>query len=527
MQIRAKRSSIVSILMIAALIVAGASPVAAGTGDLDTVFGTNGRVVSQVDAEADEEPMAVAVQPDGKIVVVVWDHTTTSGILVLRFTRDGALDPSFSDDGRLRLEADGTDATQGEEPVDLALLPDGDLLVAGHGSVGGEGYTWIVFRVDPGGTLDEDFGTGGRATRSDVGASSSPQPMAMAVQPDGKIVLAGYGAILAGQDPAFVRFLATGGVDDDFGTSGVALFDAGQNATVNEVAVAGSNIYAVGSVFTSPATPMLVRLISDGTPDDTFDDDGMVLDDWGNASYEQSLLPQPDGKVLMAGQRGANVAVARYLSTGERDPNFGTGGLASHRFIVSTEGGDEPKALALHSSGKILVAGNAYISTNYRMGLMRLTPAGALDTSFSDDGRMFVEFPGVDAQASDLALQGKGVILAGPVTNDATSKDQAGLARVEGREASRTTVGVSKTRRKVIASGGVKPNHSGSRVTVTLFKRKGGKFVKVASKRATLTSRSKYRAAFGRGKPGRCRLVTKFAGDSDHLASSARRNFRC
>jgi hypothetical protein len=90
-----------------------------------------------------------------------------------------------------------------------------------------------------------------------------------------------------------------------------------------------------------------------------------------------------------------------------------------------------------------------------------------------------------------------------------------------------TTVAAAKTRAKLNASGAVGPRRGGHQVAVTLARRVGGKFRVLATHRPTLTSTSKYLTTFARPARGTCRLTTKYAGDSSHLASSRSVTFAC
>ena len=90
-----------------------------------------------------------------------------------------------------------------------------------------------------------------------------------------------------------------------------------------------------------------------------------------------------------------------------------------------------------------------------------------------------------------------------------------------------TTLTVRKSLQRLIARGAVSPNHACKRVIVTLQKKKNGTFVKIARKRPTLDARSHYRVRFKRPAAGRCRIITQFRGDDDHLPSSARSTFHC
>ena len=90
-----------------------------------------------------------------------------------------------------------------------------------------------------------------------------------------------------------------------------------------------------------------------------------------------------------------------------------------------------------------------------------------------------------------------------------------------------TTLNVRKRLQRLIARGGVSPNHACKRVIVTLQKKKNGTFVKIARKHPALDAHSHYRVGFERPAARRCRIITRFPGDDDHGSSSAHSTFRC
>jgi uncharacterized delta-60 repeat protein len=237
---------------------------------------------------------------------------------------------------------------------------------------------------------------------------------------------------------------------------------------------------------------------------------------------------QPDGKIVVAGYAEADVLVMRFLPSGDRDPNFGPlGGYALHEWL--SDNGENANAVMQGPNGSILVGGRANNADDWDFGLLRLTRSGRLDRNFSGDGKQTLNH-GVDGQqvVMGLAAQGEKIIALGEMEDpDNSSNQMLMMARFKGRAASQTSLRVRKTTTRLKASGGVKPRHARKFVVVTLYKKKGGKFVKVRSKRDRLSSRSRYRVAFGRKNPGRCRVITTFPGDGDHAPSSAKRTFRC
>jgi uncharacterized delta-60 repeat protein len=217
------------------------------------------------------------------------------------------------------------------------------------------------------GSLDPTFGTGGIAQVSFPGTGTSVAAQAMALQPDGNIVLAGSQLSGAGTFFALARLTTSGELDPTFGTGG--------------------------------------RVVTPGV---------------GNNAQANAVVLQPDGKIVVAGSANGEMGLARYLPDGTLDPGFGTGGIVTTSFPGDTA---QANALALDASGRIVAAG--MVGTSKPQGeefaLARYLPDGSLDQTFGTDGRVITTFgvPGEDlAQANAVAIQPDGRIVAtGPVNN--------------------------------------------------------------------------------------------------------------
>src|SRR5262249_17100916 len=153
------------------------------------------------------------------------------------------------------------------------------------------------------------------------------------LQPDGKIVLGGFvaGPAGAGLDVALARFTAAGAPDPGFGTGGKVVRDvAGRDDLINGLAlqddgkvVAAGTTDAGGGKF----DVLLVRFLADGTPDATFDGDGIVTTDLGGpGDIVYGVAVQPDDKIVAGGQNSADMTVLRYSPGGGPDAGFGSGG---------------------------------------------------------------------------------------------------------------------------------------------------------------------------------------------------------
>lgn len=236
-------------------------------GTLDTTFGTNG--YAAIDPVADNTNLAfgMVIQPDDKIVVV---GQAGPGLGIARLTADGAPDPTFGTNGVI---ADG--AKQGGSAV--AVDANGNLDVATFGGT--------VLRYTSTGAVDTSFGTSGQTT------SVMTQARGIAIQPDGKIVIAGQ----QGFSPAsavVARFKSDGSVDTGFGTNGATnITPGGSDESLNSVALEQTSIVVGGQV--GGGGQLLARLTSAGALDSTFGTGGRVVNTDGSVINAILYIPKP------------------------------------------------------------------------------------------------------------------------------------------------------------------------------------------------------------------------------------------
>jgi uncharacterized delta-60 repeat protein len=173
-------------------------------GTLDASFGTGGTVTTDF-AGFNDEASSVAVQPDGKIVVAGQAGPYVNrnfDFALARYNSNGTLDASFGTSGKATTDFAGSS----DQPSSLALQGDGKIVVAGQTFVGGV-HDFAVARYNSNGTLDTSFGTSGKATTDFAG--SDDRPSSVAVQPDGNIVVAGQADIGGRFDFALARYVGS------------------------------------------------------------------------------------------------------------------------------------------------------------------------------------------------------------------------------------------------------------------------------------------------------------------------------
>jgi uncharacterized delta-60 repeat protein len=233
--------------------------------------------------------------------------------------------------------------------------------------------------VTAAGVLDTTFDSDGRAT-ADV-AGELDQAHAAALQSNGAIVLAG--AVRADRsdpdDVGLARFTANGALDTTFGIGGtVHISYADDSDQADDVALqADGKIVIAGNALVGSTTDFLIaRLNADGSRDDSFGTEGLVTTPFGTLQdFARALVIQPDGAIVAAGQAsaasGADFGLVRLLSDGTFDSSFGGAG----GFVVDFFGSsDAARALALQPDGKIVAAGAARNGTSNGVGLVRINP---------------------------------------------------------------------------------------------------------------------------------------------------------
>lgn len=340
---------------------------------------------------------------------------------------EGDLDLSFGDQGVALIES--TDVAYAE-PTGPLVQADGRIVTCGIGlSTDGTHYAGFLSRINRDGPPDTSFGDLGRVELH--GWFTSRFCTGLALQPDGKIVVV-QGASVNGTIPQdfetrIDRFNTDGSWDTDFGTDGVALVNALVDAPDTAAAVTlqpdGAIVLAL-SLY--PNRIGIVRLLADGSRDDSFGVDGLVTIefplDWDSAADVRSVLIDARGRILVAGSIDADTqgtvefVAARVLHDGSVDQSFGSDGIATIDF-----GGRYcyPFTAMLQGDGRIVLAGTAEVpgqvmqgESNLNVAVARLREDGRLDTTFADGGTKVV--------AIDLVPRGTDFAKTGIVQRDGT-----------------------------------------------------------------------------------------------------------
>ncbi len=396
----------------------------AQNGSLDLSFDTDGMVITNITGDYNYGH-SVAIQSDGKIVVAGFSSNgIDNDFALVRYNTNGSLDNTFDTDGMLTTAIDSFS----EEAYSVAIQNDGKILVAGF-SYNGIDNDFALVRYNANGSLDTTFDTDGIITTT-VGISND-FGQSLAIQSDGKIVIAGYSYIGGNSKITLMRYNSNGSLDNTFDTDGILTTSIGtSNDFVQSLAIqSDGKIVVAGNSYNGANYDFaLVRYNTNGSLDNTFDADGIVLTAIGTSNdYGHSLAIQSDGKIVMAGYSSNGIkfdfALLRYNTNGSLDNTFDTDG------ILTTSVGnadDYGMSVVIQSDGKIFVAGVSYNGANNDFALVCYNTNGSLDNTFDTDGIVTTPIGTVGDEGYSVVLQSDGkIVVAGLSFNNSGSSDFA------------------------------------------------------------------------------------------------------
>ena len=351
-------------------------------GVLDTIFGNGGFVrVVPLAGYSSLTWVDVAEQADGKLILAGYAGEggigpgNNSRAYVCRLMPAGSLDASFGNAGCTQPEF--WFESNNDKVYAMQLQPDGRIVLVGWTTINGINHNYVVARLDSDGSYDGCFGD---ITCQTGGLLIEPEPLpnfepnALALAPDGRIVLAGFSQD-GGRDMAAIRLLPTGEVDQGFGNGGHRLVAFNEGGT--------------------------------------------------DADEAQAVAVNGNGSIVLAGTVtngfGRHIGIAKLQANGNLDPSFGTGGRRT-TFFNDVSPSHIPTRVLFQADGKLLLSGftddTQFAGPSVDCGIMRLLPNGQFDLVFGVDGKLNIdggrglEQPRNEG-CSGLAADGRSIVLFG------------------------------------------------------------------------------------------------------------------
>jgi uncharacterized delta-60 repeat protein len=386
-------------------------------GDLDPMFDGDGKVKTDFAGSYDVDvAYGVVVQSDGKVVAA---GSASGEFGLARYRADGALDPTFDGDGKVQ-----TSFGQGSVAFGygVALQADGKIVMAGAAAIPGSGTAsnFALARYNPDGSLDTGFDGDGKVVTDFT--SSTDQAIAVVVQSDGKIVAAGASRATLGDrfDYAAARYLADGALDTSFSGDGKLRYGlGGTDESSQTVVVQTDGKVILGGIDLTNSAGVLLRFLPDGSIDTSFDGDGVAVRLPGSVA---DVALQSDGKILTVGDRG--FSVTRFNVDGTVDTSFGGGTATTSLQSASAN------SVLVQPNGSIVAAGNA--QDDFAVG--RFEPDADLDDTFGSSGTVTTDLGGPSDYAYAVGLAPDGKIVAAGRTGPpgGNGPDDFGVVRYQG-----------------------------------------------------------------------------------------------
>jgi uncharacterized delta-60 repeat protein len=392
-------------------------------------------VNTDIDSGWGDRIHAIAVQSGGLIVAVgarfdqASPQSLSRDVALARYEPDGDVDPTFVGGGTFYQDLGGCD-----EAADVRIAVDDKIVVSGQRcDAAGDNCDTVVARLEANGDFDLTFNDG-QPKYIDFGGADNSTMGGLAVTHDGKILVAGRVWNGRNYDFAVYRLKTNGNLDDTFGTHGKVKFGFGprRNDSALDLLLQGGGVVVVGTSCNASQINCdfaLARLTSSGALDTIFSDDGKKMTDFGEEEVAFGAALDPGDKLVLAGgyQTDAGesrVAVARYTSSGDLDTTFSRNGKKT----VPAAAVSLAQDVLVTSSGKIVVGGVAQDGPDVSMVVARLKSGGGLDSAFSTDGIVEIDFGGLEIGFALLEQVDGKYVIAGTTTNGAN--DDFALARL-------------------------------------------------------------------------------------------------
>jgi len=376
-------------------------------GTLDADFNSNGKLTFSLSNQND---IATDITTDANDKIVIGGAITNANgdfdFSVVRLNPDGSFDTDFSGDGKASVSF-GVSVFLSK----IIVQPNGKILAGGFG----DGKVTLA-RLNTNGTLDTDFSFDGKVT---ISAPSNLK--ALTIDKNGNIYAVGDNGFLDSV-LVIIKYKPDGTLDQNFGIAGVKKTAIGFSVSPAQVFVTDNgSIYISGTIFSSSKNLIFSsRLTASGDADPTYGSSkGFRTITLPKSVSAAGAVLDPNGNVFVAGTTDGNICIAKFLSSGNVDLNFGTSGSVETKLGFSEH---TVKGIALQPDGKLLVATKGFLSLqNIRFAVARFSNNGSPDNSFGTGGAASATFsPNPEVFALSLQKDGR-LLIAGSIgaTNQA------------------------------------------------------------------------------------------------------------
>jgi uncharacterized delta-60 repeat protein len=427
----------------------------AQVGALDGGFNTHGHVTHALHA-GDDHGDAIATHNDGRVIVAAYN--TDKWFTLIRYMQDGTLDHSFGTGGVVKVRNSNDDAIA----FAIKVLSDNTILAAGYAwNRANASYDMALVKLDESGDPITTFGPQGNGWVLTAIGSASDEAHSLAVQADGKIVVAGVGDMgVNSSDFAVVRYSSNGILETGVGAFGggtgivVTPINAIDNALGVAIQPADQKIVVSGTSNdnTNTSNVAVIRYNTDGSLDGSFAAGGIADIDIANGGAGTKdignvLIIQPDGKIVITGMSkplgtsNFDVTTIRLTTGGTLDGSFNptgaivgrTGSFSSPGIAIFNHGpsntDEGTRTIALQSNGKIIVGGDTDGTPTFSFLLLRYNSDGTLDGSFDNDGAATYDITNTREYGNAIALSNNRIYFTG--TTGASGAKNVLLAAIE------------------------------------------------------------------------------------------------
>lgn len=378
-------------------------------GNLDLTFSGDG--IQVVELGSSTVSTAMGIQSDGKIILTFIEENMQGGaVRVARFLEDGTYDSTFGNTG---IQTVNFGPGNFGYSMNLTIQSDDKIVIGcSISNEMGEIYYGVV-RMDAWGNMDSSFGEGG-VVMTEVDLDPLYGGMnGIAQQPDGKILVFGTTSMPMNNQFILFRLMEDGTMDDSFGNGEFVYVNATMYGdspfrayftSDDKIVIGGSTLVPTGGLL-DPAYEdiLIVRLNMDGTPDETFGEEGRLmanLDDMGDQCSH--IVVMEDGSIYAAGYitdgdtlytNGiTDFLLCKFTPEGNFDTSFGTDGYLQYDLAGSN---DILTALVKDENGNLILIGFTSIYPEYtNVALLRVLPDGTPDATFGENGKVMEDYFG-------------------------------------------------------------------------------------------------------------------------------------